>query len=67
VTEYVTARPEVTHIAFEFATERLGASDAVHLANLADWLKKVERPLHLVVRAGLSSFRAHKDFPTSHC
>jgi hypothetical protein len=52
-TEYVTARPEVTHVAFEFAT---GAGWALrtawHLEKLGRLAEKVGRPLHLVVRGG---------------
>ena len=53
-TEYITARPEVTHIAFEFAT---GAGWALrtqwHLGKLSRLAEKVGRPLHLVVRGGI--------------
>jgi hypothetical protein len=51
--QYLTARPEITHIAFEFGT---GAGYparmpwyATHLSNLA---LAVDRPLHLIVRGG---------------
>ena len=49
--EYVAARPEVAHIAFEFGTgagwgERMGW----HTAQLAQLARAVNRPLHLVVR-----------------
>jgi len=52
-TEYVNARPEVTHVAFEFAT---GAGWAArtewHLEKLRRLAEKVNRPLHLIVRGG---------------
>lgn len=51
--DYIGVRPEVTHVAFEFATgagcaERMKwhANELVRLATIA------ERPLHLVVRGG---------------
>jgi hypothetical protein len=51
--EYIAARPEVTHIAFEFAT---GAGWAGrigwHVSQLAKLARDVNRPLHLVVRGG---------------
>lgn len=52
-TEYVAARQEVTHIAFEFAT---GAGWALrtewHLEKLRRLAEKIARPLHLIVRGG---------------
>jgi hypothetical protein len=52
-TEYVAARPEVTHIAFEFAT---GAGWELrmdwHLQKLMQLAERVARPVHLVVRGG---------------
>ena len=52
-TEYVTARQEVTHIAFEFAT---GAGWALrtawHVEKLSRLAERVARPLHLIVRGG---------------
>ena len=53
-TEYISQRPEVTHIAFEFAT---GAGRSGRIGWYADQLVKlsteVGRPLHLVVRGGI--------------
>ena len=53
-TEYISHRPEVTHIAFEFAT---GAGRSGRIIWHADHLVKlgvqVGRPLHLVVRGGI--------------
>jgi hypothetical protein len=51
--DYVACRPEVTHIAFEFATgagraKRIGWH-AEHLMRLA---RSIDRPLHLLVRGG---------------
>jgi hypothetical protein len=52
-TAYISARPEVTHIAFEFAT---GAGWARRVAWHSDHLVRLVadagRPLHLVVRGG---------------
>jgi hypothetical protein len=64
-TEYLTARPEVTHIAFEFAT---GAGWAVrtewHLDKLSHLAEKVGRPLHLIVRGGTKYLpKLTRDFP----
>lgn len=51
--DYIAARPEVTHIAFEFGT---GAGWAGridwHLAQLTGLARDIDRPLHLVVRGG---------------
>ena len=50
--EYVHARPEVTHVAFEFTT---GAGRVArvpwHVDRLVRFASEVGRPLHLVVRA----------------
>jgi hypothetical protein len=50
---YIVSRPEITHIAFEFAT---GAGRAERIRWHADQLEwvaaAVDRPLHLVVRGG---------------
>ena len=52
--EYVAARPEVTHIAYEFTT---GTGWAGRCEQHAEWLidlaRAVARPLHLVVRGGI--------------
>lgn len=52
--EYVSVRPEVTHVAFEFAT---GAGRADRISWQADQLVRLaataNRPLHLVLRGGL--------------
>lgn len=52
-TEYIAARCEVTHIAFEFAT---GAGRVArigwHVNQLVKLAVAVERPLHLVMRGG---------------
>jgi hypothetical protein len=53
-TEYVAARPEVTHLAYEFTT---GSSWAGRRERHATWLcdlaRAVSRPLHLTVRGGV--------------
>jgi len=51
--EYIALRPEVTHIAFEFATGA-GWADRVewHAAQLVQLAAAARRPLHLVVRGG---------------
>ncbi len=54
-TGYIRQHEEVTHVAFEFATgtgwaDRI-AWQAQHLARLA---AEVERPLHLILRAGVA-------------
>ena len=53
--EYISERPEVTHIAYEFATgtARKGRLEQ-HTYWLADLAKGVGRPIHLVVRGGMS-------------
>jgi hypothetical protein len=52
--QHIAARPEITHIAFEFAT---GSGRAAriewHAAQLLRLAGTVERPLHLVLRGGL--------------
>ena len=52
--QHIAARPEITHIAFEFAT---GSGHAAriewHAAQLLRLAGAVERPLHLVLRGGL--------------
>jgi Domain of unknown function (DUF4417) len=52
--DYIAARPEVTHIAFEFGT---GAGWAGridwHIAQLAKLAAAVTRPLHLILRGGI--------------
>ena len=51
--DYIGARPEVTHVAFEFAT---GAGRAERISWQADQLVRLaatsDRPLHLVLRGG---------------
>jgi hypothetical protein len=51
--DYIAARPEVTHIAFEFATGA-GWADRMdwHANQLIQLASAIERPLHLVVRGG---------------
>lgn len=51
--EYIAVRPEVTHIAFEFATGA-GWADRIdwHAAQLVRLAAAARRPLHLVVRGG---------------
>lgn len=50
---YIAARPEVTHIAFEFATGAGWASRAAwHTDHLVALSAAVGRPLHLIVRGG---------------
>ena len=51
---YVAMRPEVTHIAFEFATGS-GRADRIlwHADQLAQLAAAVGRPVHLVLRGGL--------------
>jgi hypothetical protein len=51
--DYITTRPEVTHIAFEFATGAGWASrTAWHSDHLVRLAAAVRRPLHLIVRGG---------------
>ncbi len=51
---YINSRPEVTHVAFEFATGA-GRSSRIgwHGDQLVQLARRVERPLHLVIRGGL--------------
>jgi hypothetical protein len=51
--EYISARPEVTHVAFEFATGA-GWPRRIewHADQLAQLAAAVGRPLHLIVRGG---------------
>ena len=53
-TQYIAARPEITHIAFEFATG-CGYAGRIewHATQLVRLAAAAERPLHLVVRGGL--------------
>jgi hypothetical protein len=52
-TEYIKARPEVTHVAFEFATGAGWATrTAWHVNQLVCLASAVGRPLHLIVRGG---------------
>jgi hypothetical protein len=51
--DYIRARPEVTHIAFEFATGAgYGGRIQWHGHHLKELANAVNRPLHLVVRGG---------------
>jgi hypothetical protein len=51
--DYIAARPEVTHIAFEFATGAGWAGRVDwHVNHLIQLAAEVDRPLHLVVRGG---------------
>jgi hypothetical protein len=51
--EHIARRPEITHIAFEFATGAGWASrTAWHVGHLVDLAMAVGRPLHLIVRGG---------------
>lgn len=54
--DYVAARPEVTHIAYEFTTGTgwVGRSE-LHATWLAGLAAAVGRPLHLVVRGGVEA------------
>jgi hypothetical protein len=51
--DYIAWRPEVTHIAFEFATGA-GWADRIdwHADQLAQLASAIGRPLHLIVRGG---------------
>jgi hypothetical protein len=50
---YIQARPEITHIAFEFATGAGYGSRILWHADRLAWLAaKVDRPLHVIVRGG---------------
>jgi hypothetical protein len=52
--DFLLARPEVAHVAFEFAT---GAGSKLrmpwHIDQLCNLARRVDRPLHLLVRGGL--------------
>lgn len=51
--DFITGRPEITHIAFEFATGAGWAGRLEwHAAQLVQLAESVRRPLHLVVRGG---------------
>ena len=52
---FISDRPEVTHVAFEFGTSagRPGRREW-HAAQLATLAQAVDRPLHLLVRGGIS-------------
>ena len=56
--DYVAGRPEVTHIAFEFATGA-GRNGRIswHTDQLVRLADTVSQPLHLVVRGGLRELR----------
>ncbi|MGA9866938.1 MAG: hypothetical protein WBQ75_10935 [Acetobacteraceae bacterium] len=57
-TDFVAARPEVTHVAYEFTTgSRWPRRREQHAAWLCGLAKNVGRPLHLVVRGGSELFR----------
>lgn len=52
-TEHVRARPEITHLAYEFTTgTRRAGRLKLHAAWLGELAASVGRPLHLVVRGG---------------
>lgn len=52
-TKYIEARPEITHLAYEFATGPGRAQRrALHAAWLSGMAEQVSRPLTLVVRGG---------------
>jgi hypothetical protein len=51
--EFVKARPEVTHVAFEFSTGAgWPARKKWHMQQLLGFARRVERPISLVVRGG---------------
>jgi hypothetical protein len=51
--DYIAARPEITHIAFEFSTGAgWGSRMQWHADQLARLAAGVDRPLHLIVRGG---------------
>ncbi|WP_276200667.1 DUF4417 domain-containing protein [Chelatococcus sp. XZ-Ab1] len=53
-TEYIGSRPEITHIAYEFATGTGWAGrQGIHARWLAGMAGAIGRPLHLVVRGGI--------------
>ena len=52
-TDYIAARPEITHIAYEFATGTgRAARQPLHASWLAQMARTVGRPLRLIVRGG---------------
>jgi len=52
--DYVAARPEITHLAYEFTTGTGWAGRReLHAAWLADLAAVADRPLHLIVRGGV--------------
>ena len=51
--QYIADRPEITHIAFEFATGAGWATrSAWHTQKLTELARAIPRPLHLVIRGG---------------
>lgn len=61
-TDYIGNRPEVTHVAYEFATGTGWAGRReVHASWLADMARAVARPLHLVTRGGFDVLPALAD------
>lgn len=57
-TEYVTARSEVTHVSFEFATGAgWGERMDWHAHQLTELARAVGRPLHLILRGGMRVLR----------
>lgn len=54
---FVAARPEVTHVAFEFGTSagQPGRREW-HVAQLVAFAKSIGRPVHLVVKGGIPVF-----------
>ncbi len=51
---YLVARPEVTHLAYEFTTgSRWAGRREQHAAWLCELVRAVKRPLHLCVRGGV--------------
>ncbi len=53
-TDYLGNRPEITHIAYEFATGTGWAGrQEIHAQWLAEMARAVGRPLHLIVRGGI--------------
>lgn len=52
-TDFISARPEITHIAYEFTTiSRHAGRHMQHITWLCDIAKNIGRPLHLIVRGG---------------
>jgi hypothetical protein len=57
--DYIAARSEITHVAYEFTTGTGWADrQEVHAGWLIDLAREVRRPLHLVVRGGLDTLPA---------